>query len=132
MEIISAFLGALAGGCIGVVVTCLAVAAKRADEQYGCIIEAGRCLAETKAADLPIRVIQFLNADGIPLFSIPDGDFVVLTMGNGESTVSLCQYLDTDHAEIDGVKWQLQKFAVEMEKRGISFALPAIRSVERR
>lgn len=130
MEIISAFLGALAGGCIGVVVTCLAVAAKRVDEQYGCFTEAGRYLPETK--DLPVRVIQFINADGIPLFSIPDGDFVVLTMGNGESTVSLCQYLDTDHAEIDGVKWQLQKFAVEMEKRGISFAPPAIRGVERR
>ena len=59
MEIISVFLGALAGGCIGVVVTCLAVAAKRVDEQYGCFTEAGRYLPETK--DLPVRVIQFIK-----------------------------------------------------------------------
>ena len=59
MEIISAFLGALAGGCIGVVVTCLAVAAKRADEQYGCITEAGRYLPETK--DLPVKCVMIIS-----------------------------------------------------------------------
>ena len=127
MGIISVFLGAMVGGCIGVVVTCLAVAAKRADERYGCIIDVESCLPEARALELPTRMIRFLDANGIPLFSITDGEFVILTMGNGESTVSLCQYLDVDHARIDGVDWQLQKFAKEMEKRGIAISPPAMR-----
>jgi len=35
MGMIGVFVGAMVGGCFGVVVTCLAVAAKRADEQDG-------------------------------------------------------------------------------------------------
>lgn len=127
MGIIGVFLGAMVGGCMGVVVTCLAVAAKRADEQYGCIIDAEPCIPETKALELSTKMIRFLDTNGIPLFSIPDGEFVVLTMGNGENTVSLCQYLDADHARIDGVEWQLQNFAKEMEKRGIAISPPAMR-----
>lgn len=123
MEIICAFLGAMVGGCIGVVVICLAVTAKRADQRYRCIVEESRCLPEQVPET---RMIQFVDTNGHRAFTIPDDTFVVLTMGNGESTVSLCQYLDEDHAKIDGIAWQLQNFAEEMEKRGISISPPVM------
>ena len=56
MGMIGVFVGAMVGGCFGVVVTCLAVAAKRADEQDG-IYEPGdkraRDPAENRRQDDP-------------------------------------------------------------------------------
>lgn len=123
MGIICAFLGAVVGGCMGVVVMCLVVVAKRADQQYTCI-EERRSLLEVQ--ELEKRRIQFIDSDGQRTFAIPDDTFVVLTMENGESTVCLCQYLDENHAKIDGIEWKIQKFVKEMEKRGISISPPTM------
>ena len=45
--------------------------------------------------------------------------------GDGERVAGLCRYLDQDHAEINGVKWQMTEFAIQMQIRGILFS-PAL------
>lgn len=46
MGMMSVFVGAMVGGCFGVIITSLAVAAKRADEQNGVYEIEKRCVPE--------------------------------------------------------------------------------------
>lgn len=119
MGMISIFAGAMIGGCFGVVITCLAVAGKRADEECG-------IAAEERYLPAPVlpgesgHTIRFTDPDGAGLFAVPDKSCVFLMFGDGESVAAFCRYVDQDHAEIDGVKWQLREFARQMQKRGIT------------
>ncbi|WP_216697233.1 DUF3789 domain-containing protein [Anaerostipes faecalis] len=119
MGMISVFAGAMVGGCFGVIITCLAVAGKRADEECGIVVEE-RYLPAPTPPRLNEHTIRFTDPDGVYLFSVPDGSCVFLTLGNGESVAGFCRYVDQDHAEIDGVKWQLKEFARQMQERGIT------------
>lgn len=119
MGIVSICLSAMIGGCIGVVVTSLVVIAKRADEEAYRYIEKSRKIPDLEDKEISTRVICFTDEQGVALFSIPNGKFVILTMGNGESKACICRYLDSDHAEIDGIVWKMEEFMAQMRKRGI-------------
>ena len=69
--------------------------------------------------------ISFTDPEGVLLFTIPDGDCVTLMYGDGETVAGVCRYLDQDHAEINGVRWRMTEFALQMQIRGILFS-PAI------
>ena len=113
------------GGCFGVVVTCLAVAAKRADEQDGIYEPGDKRVRDTALPKTDGRTIRFTDPEGVLLFTIPDGDCVTLMYGDGETVAGVCRYLDQDHAEINGVRWRMTEFALQMQIRGILFS-PAI------
>lgn len=68
------------------------------------------------------RLIRFTDPNGILLFTIPDGACVDLMYGDGERVAGICRYLDQDHAEINGMKWQMTEFALQMQIRGILFS----------
>lgn len=119
MGMIGVFVGAMVGGCFGVVVTCLAVAAKKADEEDGIYEPEGRQVSDTALPKTGGRTIRFTDPKGILLFTIPDGDCVTLMYGDGETVAGVCRYLDQEHAEINGVKWQMAEFALQMQIRGI-------------
>lgn len=118
MGMITVLVSAMVGGCFGVVVTCLAVAGKKADEEYGIVIEE-RYVPVPLPPGLEEHVIRFTDPDGAYIFSVPDGGCIQLTLGNGESVAGLCRYVDQDHAKIDGVKWQMKEFAQKMQDRGV-------------
>lgn len=119
MGMISVFAGAVVGGCFGVVLTCLVVAGKRADEECGIAAE-GRYLPAPAPPKRNEHTIRFTNPDGALLFTVSDGDCICLTFGNGESVAALCRYEDQDHAEIDGRLWEIKEFARQMQDRGIT------------
>lgn len=125
MGMIGVFVGAMVGGCFGVVVTCLAVAAKRADEQDGIYEPGDKRARDTALPKTDGRTIRFTDPEGVLLFTIPDGDCVTLMYGDGETVAGVCRYLDQDHAEINGVRWRMTEFALQMQIRGILFS-PAI------
>ncbi len=119
MGMISVFAGARVGGCFGVIITGLAVTGRRAEAAGGIVCE--ECyLRCTTPPRLNEHTIRFTDPDGVYLFAVPDGSCVFLTLGNGESVAGFCRYVDQDHAEIDGVKWQLREFARQMQERGIT------------
>ena len=41
---------------------------------------------------------------------------------DGERVAGICHYLDQDHAEINGMRWQMTEFALQMQIRGILFS----------
>ena len=118
MEIIRILVSAMIGGCLGVLTTCLAVAGKRADEECGILME-----EPERFRPLPLkpkeRMIRFTDPDGAYVFSVPDGGCIEMMFGNGERVAGLCRYVDQDHAEIDGVRWQMKEFAQRMQDRGV-------------
>lgn len=118
MGMISVFAGAMVGGCFGVMLTCLAVAGKRADEEYGIVAE-GRDLPAPAPPEPDERRLQFIDPDGTCLFTLSDGDCIRLIFGNGESVAAFCRYVDQEHAEIDGRLWEVKAFAKQMQDRGI-------------
>lgn len=122
MGMIGVFVGAMVGGCFGVVVTCLAVAAKRADEQDGIYEPGDKRARDTALPKTDGRTIRFTDPEGVLLFTIPDGDCVTLMYGDGETVAGVCRYLDQDHAEINGVRWRMTEFALQMQIRGILFS----------
>lgn len=121
MGMIGVIVGAIVGGCFGIVATCLAVAAKRADERDGIYEAEDRRAPDTAMPKTDGRMIRFTDSEGILLFTIPDGACVDLMYGDGERVAGLCRYLDQNHAEINGVKWQMTEFALQMQIRGIVF-----------
>lgn len=118
MGMISVFIGAMIGGCFGVMFTCLVVAGKRADEECG-IMDEERYLPALIPPRLDEHVIQFTDPDGVCLFTVLDGDSIRLMFGNGDSVSALCRYVDQDHIEIDGRQWQIEDFTKQMQERGI-------------
>ncbi len=99
-------------GCIaGVAAMCMVVTAGREDERLE-LYEQMRNLENRKP-------IQFINEKKEPVFTVLDGGGIKLIAPDGETQISICHYLDKDHACIDGKEWELLQFAEEMEKRGI-------------
>lgn len=119
MGMISVFAGAMIGGCFGIVLTCLAVAGKRADEECGMVAER-RCLPASVPPGQDEHTIWFTDPDGALQFTVSDGDCICLTFGNGESVAAFCRYEDQDHAKIDGKLWEMKEFARQMQERGIT------------
>ena len=102
--------GGVLGGTFGVVFTALLVAGKREDEQLAAMLE--------KHSEQGKRIC-FLDADAEFLFSIPDGDSIELSAGDGQRQSCLCEYVDATYMKIDGKLWHMLDFAQQMKKRGI-------------
>ena len=64
MGMISVFVGAMVGGCFGVVVTCLAVAAKRADERDGVYEAEDKHVSDTALPKAGGKIIRFTDPKG--------------------------------------------------------------------
>lgn len=110
--------GVFVGSVCAIVTMCVMITGKRAEE--------GMERMKPKEARRPLLMdksncIHFLNSKKEELFCIPDGGSIELAAGDGESKVSICHYLDAEHAEIDGIKWQMEEFAIKMEQRGITY-----------
>lgn len=109
MSIIGILIGFSTGMCLGVCLTSCLVAAKREDvRMMMCQINIG-------------KMICFVDCRGKELFQLPDGGSIQLVSNGGDRQVSVCHYVDEDHVEIDGVRWQMQKFAERMAGNGIEF-----------
>lgn len=132
MGMISVFVGAMAGGCFGVIMMCLLIAGRRVDECHRIYESEGRYLPGPVLPQAGETDICFVDPDGACLFTIPDGACLELVYGNGEKGMGICHYLDPYHARIDGVEWELSEFARQMEKRGIQFFPIEPREMERR
>ena len=106
---IGILIGFSAGMCFGVGLTSCLVAAKREDvRMVMCQINIG-------------KLICFVDHNGKELFQIPDGGCIQLVSNSGDRQVSICRYVDEEHAQIDGIVWQMQKFAERMVGNGIEF-----------
>lgn len=122
MGLIGIVVGAVAGCCFGVVVTSLAIAARRADEKVLLFEPEKKSMSGQTISKSNGRTIRFTDPSGDLMFTIPDGDFIDLMYGNGERVAGHCRYLDQNHAEIDGVEWKMTEFALQMQIRGIRFS----------
>lgn len=62
-----------------------------------------------------------MDSDGNVLFDIPNGGFIKLTYGNGDSKYALCHYIDEEQVKIDGYSLKIQQFTLKMKYNGIDF-----------
>ena len=111
--LITGFVSFIAGNIMGVVLMCLMITGKREDrmmEQYSWQIQERR------------NKIRFLDVYAQEAFTILDGESIKLTAPDGDMQTGICQYVDEEHARINGREWNLQDFAKQMEQRGISYA----------
>lgn len=111
--------GVLVGSITAIVWMCMVITGKRADE--------GMERYEQQRKGKPLLMdkrncICFVNSQQEELFCIPDGGCIELVSGDGARQISICRYLDVEHATIDGIRWQMAAFAVRMEERGITYA----------
>lgn len=63
--------------------------------------------------------IRFIDTTGRLRFTLPDGQFIKLTAGNGEKTVVLCNFVSDKVAAFDGKHMDIQLFISQMDKEGI-------------
>lgn len=108
--LIAGFAGIVIGNIMGVVLMCVLVTGKRADEQMDL------CRPQREE-----RQIQFKDIQNQVLFSIPDGTCIELAAPNGEKQTGICRYIDEDNARINDREWELLDFAKQMHKRGILY-----------
>lgn len=65
--------------------------------------------------------ICFVDSRGRKLFRIPDGGMIKQSYGNGDEHYAICRYVDDEHTEIDGKRWNNRQFAEKLEQNGISY-----------
>lgn len=68
------------------------------------------------------RMIHFKNEENGIVVSIPDGSMLRLFSENGDAQCVLCRYIDENHAEIDGVQYDIKDFIRRMKRNKISYA----------
>jgi len=67
------------------------------------------------------KMIQFCTSDYWPLFQIPSGDNIILTLADGSQRVKNCTYIDEHHALIGEDICSLSQFAVQAEHDGVTY-----------
>lgn len=65
--------------------------------------------------------IRFLDSQGEERFHISTGGIIKMLYGNGDSYYGICHYIDENHMEMDGMIWEIHRFAEKMEKNGIFY-----------
>lgn len=116
MLLLGMMIGVTGGVGIGAVLMCCLIAAKRADLWMEDHMQEA-FLKERNGR----QSIRFLNAEGTEMFRIFDGETIRLTSGDGTNHVSVCTYVDQEHIEVDGVRWEILAFARRMQEIGISY-----------
>lgn len=103
--------GIVVGNAMGVVLMCVLVTGKRADEEM-----------ERYRTQMEVRKISFKDIHDQVLFCVPDGACIELTAPNGEKQTGICHYIDKNHVRIGEREWNLLDFARQMQTRGILYA----------
>lgn len=70
------------------------------------------------------RVIRFIDSDYHVLFTIQDGESIVITHFDGEKLILPCTYIDDSHTRIGGFTYHIREFAEKQECNG-SLYVPA-------
>ncbi|MBQ6910656.1 MAG: DUF3846 domain-containing protein [Bacteroidales bacterium] len=62
--------------------------------------------------------IRFVDTGSNTLFTIPDGESIVLTRFDGDEQTFPCHYIDSHHFEAFGSAYHIMQFAQNMERNG--------------
>ena len=74
------------------------------------------------------RVIRFIDSDYHTLFTIKDGESIVITRFDGEKMVFPCKYIDDYHVCVGNSAYHICEFA-EMQERNGNLYVPAAQNV---
>ena len=67
------------------------------------------------------RVIRFIDSEYHTLFTIKDGESIVITRFDGEKMVFPCKYIDDCHVCIGNSAYHICEFAERMQKNGATY-----------
>ena len=67
------------------------------------------------------RVIRFIDSEYHTLFTIKDGESIVITRFDGEKMVFPCKYIDDSHSCIGGSVYHIREFAETQERNGNTY-----------
>lgn len=62
--------------------------------------------------------IRFITSNYQPLFTLPDGSKIKITMPNGNTLIRTCRYIDEYHLEVGNILYHICEFAERMEMQG--------------
>ena len=68
------------------------------------------------------QVIRFIDSEYNGLFSVPNGDNIVVTRFDGSKATLPCTYIDDYHAKIGNNVYHICEFAEAMERNGAIYA----------
>lgn len=68
------------------------------------------------------REIRFIDSQYHMLFTVPDGENIILTYFDGEKRNLCCSYIDAYHAQIGNSVYHICEFAEKMEQSGAIYA----------
>lgn len=68
------------------------------------------------------QAIRFIDSEYNQLFTVQDGDHIVLTYLDGIQETLLCKYIDDCHAVIGNWAYHIHEFALVQEMRGAVYA----------
>ena len=77
------------------------------------------------------RMIRFIDSEYHVLFTIQDGESIVITRFDGEKLILPCTYIDDSHTRIGGFTYHIREFA-EMQGATVISMFPQRRSVATR
>lgn len=67
------------------------------------------------------RVIRFIDSEYHTLFTIKDGESIVITRFDGEKMILSCAYIDDSHSCIGGSVYHIREFAETQERNGNTY-----------
>ena len=67
------------------------------------------------------RVIRFIDSEYHTLFTIKDGESIVITRFDGEKMILPCTYIDDSHSCIGGSVYHIREFAETQERSGNTY-----------
>lgn len=67
------------------------------------------------------RVIRFIDSEYHTLFTIKDGESIVITRFDGEKMIMPCTYIDDSHSCIGGSVYHIREFAETQERNGNTY-----------
>ena len=77
------------------------------------------------------RVIRFIDSEYHTLFTIKDGESIVITRFDGEKMVFPCKYIDDCHVCIGNSAYHICEFAEMQERNGNTYVPSAPKSATR-
>ena len=68
------------------------------------------------------KTIRFIDSSYRNLFTLPDGERIMLTFSDGETATRKCQYIDEYHTQVGNNVFHICEFAERMERNGTLYA----------